>query len=157
MNIENYFKHETALINDCKIGEGSKIWAFANLYGCEIGKDCMIGSHVEIQNKVKIGDKVRVQSHSFICSLVTIEDYALIFHGVMFINDLLKNGMSQDPKDWFPTLVKKGAIIGTHSTIFPVTIGEYATVGAGSVVTKSVPDYAVVVGNPARIIKYKEH
>src|SRR3990167_7350280 len=106
MNKE-YFASETAKITGCNIGEGTKIWNFANLYGCDIGKNCMIGSFVEIQKDVKIGNNTRIQSHSFICSLVTIEDDVFIGHGVMFINDLLPP--SGDPKNWKRTIIKKGA------------------------------------------------
>ena len=152
MNKE-YFASETAKITGCNIGEGTKIWNFANLYGCDIGKNCMIGSFVEIQKDVKIGNNTRIQSHSFICSLVTIEDDVFIGHGVMFINDVY--APSNDISKWKPTLIKKGASIGSNATILPVTIGKNAIVGAGAVVTKDVPDNAVVVGNPARIIRKK--
>jgi acetyltransferase-like isoleucine patch superfamily enzyme len=142
---------ENAIIKDAKIGERTKVWNFANVYGCTIGDDCMIGSHVEIQSDVTIGNACRIQSHSLICSLVTIEDNVFIGHGVMTINDV--NPPSGDSSKWKPTLIKKGAVIGSNATIFPVTIGENAIVGAGSVVTKDVPAGCTVVGNPARIVK----
>ncbi|MBU0459621.1 MAG: N-acetyltransferase [Nanoarchaeota archaeon] len=144
----------TAIVKDCQIGAGTKVWNFTNLYGCQIGENCMIGTYVEIQNDVKIGNNVRVQSHSFLCSLVTIEDNVFIGHGVMTINDL--HPPSGDPEKWKSTLIKKGASIGSNATIFPVTIGENAIVGAGAVVTKDVPDNCTVVGNPARIIHRNE-
>ena len=142
---------KTAIVKNVKVGEGTKIWEFANVYGCEIGKNCMIGSYVEIQPDVKIGNNVKVQSHSFLCSLVTVEDDVFIAHGVMTINDI--HPPSHDPKKWKPTLIKKGAVIGSNATLMPVTIGENSIVGAGAVVTKDVPDNCVVVGNPAKIIK----
>jgi acetyltransferase-like isoleucine patch superfamily enzyme len=143
------------LIRDCKIGVGTKIYGFTNLYGCEIGKNCMIGPFVEIQQGAKIGNNVRVQSYSFICSGVTIEDDVFIGHGVMFINDRNPTVKAAIEKTWKmePILVKRGASIGSNATILPVTIGENALIGAGSVVTKDVPDNTIVVGNPARILR----
>ena len=140
---------EFQVIRNCKIGKGTTIWHYVNLYGCTIGEDCMIGSFVEIQNDVKIGNRCRVSSHSFICSLVTVEDDAFIGHGVMFINDVLP---PKPREHWKPVLVKAKAVIGSNATIFPVTIGKGALIGAGAVVTKDVPDFAIVAGNPARII-----
>jgi acetyltransferase-like isoleucine patch superfamily enzyme len=146
---------ETAIIReDVNIGGGTEIWNFANLYGCNIGQNCLIGSYVEIQKDVKIGDNVQVQSHSFLCSLVTVEDDVFIGHGVMTINDKLPPSQKVlgDKSNWEETLIKRGAVIGSNSTLSPVTIGEYAFVGAGSVVTKDVGPHMVVVGNPAKII-----
>jgi acetyltransferase-like isoleucine patch superfamily enzyme len=142
---------ENQVIKDCKIGENTKIWHFVNLYGCEIGDNCLIASFVEIQPDVKVGNNVRIQSHSFLCSLVTVEDDVFIGHGVMTINDV--KPPSQDPSKWKPTLIKKGAVIGSNATLFPVTIGENSIVGAGSVVKEDVPDNCIVAGNPAKIIK----
>lgn len=141
---------ELKIIRDCKIGKNTKIWNFVNLYECEIGENCMIGSFVEIQKDVKIGNNCRIQSHTFICSLVTIEDNVFIAHGVMFINDLYPP--SGDSSKWGKTLIKKGAAIGSNATILPVTIGKSAIVGAGAVVTEDIPANKIVVGNPARII-----
>ena len=145
----------TAIVKDSQIGEGTKIWEFANIYGCVIGSNCNIGSYVEIQNDVCIGDNVVVSSHSFICSLVTIEDDVFIGHGVMTINDVHPPSLrSTGTKDnWERTLIKKGAVIGSNATLFPVVIGENAVVGAGAVVTKDVPDGCVVVGNPIRRLR----
>ncbi len=147
--------------DDVRIGERTKIFSFVNLYGCEIGADCMIGTFVEIQEGAKIGNFCRIQSHSFICEAVTIEDGVFISHGVMFINDkyprvLNSEGQIQTRKDWGErirkTIIKKGASIGTNATILAgVTVGEGALVGAGAVVTKDVPPGVTVVGNPARI------
>lgn len=151
MKEKNYFAAETAIIKNCKIGKGTKIWPYANIYGCEIGENCMIGAFVEMQNDVKIGNNVRVQSHSFLCSLVTIEDDVFVGHGVMFINDTKppSNGKS----NWRPTTIKKKATIGSNATLLPVTIGENAVVGAGAVVTKDVPPNTIVAGNPAKELK----
>ena len=146
---------ENSIIKDCKIGKDTNIWNFVNIYDCEIGDNCNIGSYVEIQKDVKIGNHVTVSSHSFICSMVTIEDNVFIGHGVMTINDInppSKKRTGSD-KEWKGTLIKKGAIIGSNATIFPVVIGERAVVGAGSVVTKDVPDSCTVVGNPAKVVK----
>ncbi len=147
------------IIRECKIGKRTKMWGFINLYGCEIGDDCLIGTFVEIQNNVKIGNKVRVQSHSFICSGVSIEDDVFIGHHVVFINDNYPHAVNakgdpitQDDWELRPVQIKKGATIGSNATILGgITIGEYAMVGAGSVVTKDVPAHAVVYGNPAKI------
>ncbi|MBC8488136.1 MAG: N-acetyltransferase [Bacteroidetes bacterium] len=148
---------KTAIVKDSKIGDGTKIWEFANIYGCEIGKDSTIGAYVEIQNNVKIGNNVTISSHSFICSLVTIEDDVFIGHGVMTINDLHPPSFYRTgtKEYWKKTLIKKGAVIGSNATLFPVTIGENAEVGAGAVVTRNVPDNSTVVGNPALIINKK--
>ena len=148
---------ETANVKNTKIGRGTKIWEFANVFGAEIGDNCTIGSYVEIQDGVKIGNNVTISSHSFICSLVTVENNVFIGHGVMTINDLhppsFKRTGSKD--HWEETLIKDGAVIGSNVTLLPVTIGQNAEIGAGSVVTKDVPDYAIVVGNPAKLIKIK--
>jgi len=149
---------------DVKLGRDVKIYAFVNLYGCEIGDESKIGTFVEIQKGVRIGRRVKVSSHAFICEGVTIEDEAFIGHGVMFINDkypgaTTADGELQTEADWdcVPTLVKRGASIGSNATILcGVTIGERAIVGAGSVVTRNVPAGAIVAGNPARVLRYAE-
>ncbi len=146
-----------------RLGRDVKIYAFANLYGCEIGDETKIGTFVEIQKGAKIGRRVKISSHTFICEGVEIEDFVFIGHGVMFINDkypraTTENGELQTEEDWVcvSTLVKKGASIGSNATILcGVTIGENAIVGAGSVVTHDVPPGAVVAGNPARILREK--
>jgi acetyltransferase-like isoleucine patch superfamily enzyme len=144
-----------------KLGRDVKIYAFVNLYGCEIGDESKIGTFVEIQKGAQIGQRVKVSSHSFICEGVTIEDEVFIGHGVMFINDkyprsATKNGALQTEADWVctPILVKKGASIGSNATILcGVTIGENAIVGAGSVVTHDIPPGTIVAGNPARLLR----
>ncbi|MFH1996609.1 MAG: acyltransferase [Candidatus Omnitrophota bacterium] len=139
-------------IKDTILGDNVKIPQpdLVNLYGCEIGNDCLIGPFVEIQNDVTIGPRTRVQSHSFICSKVRIGGDVFIAHGVMFIND--KQPVHRDPNLWKETVVKDGAVIGSNATILPCTIGENALVGAGAVVTEDVPPGAIVAGNPARVI-----
>jgi acetyltransferase-like isoleucine patch superfamily enzyme len=148
---------------DVKLGLNVRIYAFVNLYGCEIGDESRIGTFVEIQKGAHIGRRVKISSHSFVCEGVTIEDEVFIGHGVMFINDkypraTTEDGSSQTEADWVctPTIVQRRASIGSNATILcGVTIGEGALVGAGSVVTRDVPPGATVVGNPARPIREK--
>ena len=157
-SVDPNFKRISANV---RLGEGVKIYAFVNLYGCEIGDESRVGTFVEIQKGAKIGKRVKVSSHSFICEGVTIEDEVFIGHGVMFINDRFprsttEDGSSQTEEDWKleQTLVKRRASIGSNATILcGVTVGENAIVGAGSVVTHDVTDYAVVAGNPARLLR----
>jgi len=145
----------TKIINNCTIGEGTKVWHFVNLYGCTIGEGCTVGSFVEIQKDVVIGDNVTVSSHTLLCSLVEVEDDVFIGHGVMTINDLYPPSRKRtgSEQEWQRTLIKRGATIGSNATLLPVVIGKGAIVAAGAVVTKDVPDRAVVAGNPATIIK----
>lgn len=146
---------------DVKLGNGVKLFAFVNLYGCEIGDNTKVGTFVEIQKGAKIGTNCKISSHTFICEGVTVEDEVFIGHGVTFINDLYPRataagGALQTETDWkcIPTTVRKGASIGSGSTILAgITVGENAIVGAGSVVTHDVPPDTVVAGNPARIMR----
>ena len=146
---------------DVKLGQNVKLAQFINLYGCEIGDETKVGAFVEIQKNARVGRRCKVSSHTFICEGVTIEDHVFIGHGVTFINDMFpraatSSGELQTENDWKveKTLVKKGASIGSGSTILAnVVIGEHALVGAGSVVTRDVPDHAVVAGNPARVLR----
>jgi acetyltransferase-like isoleucine patch superfamily enzyme len=134
--------------------------SLVNLYGCKVGAATKIGSFVEIQKNAVVGARCKISSHTFVCEGVHIEDEVFVGHGVMFTNDRYPratnaDGSLQSEKDWAvePTRVKRRASIGTNATIISgVTIGEGALVGAGALVNKDVPDFAVVVGVPARVI-----
>jgi UDP-2-acetamido-3-amino-2,3-dideoxy-glucuronate N-acetyltransferase len=149
---------------DVKLGKGVKLVAFVNLYGCQIGNYTKVGTFVEVQKGAKIGANCKISSHTFICEGVTIEDDVFIGHGVTFINDLYPRatgaeGALQTEDDWacIPTTVRKGASIGSGSTILGgITIGENAMVGAGSVVTHDVLADTIVAGNPAREMRKVE-
>ena len=157
----SYFKTETAIITDAIVGEGTKIWHYANIYGCKIGNKCTIGSYTEIQNDVIIGNNVTISSHSFICSLVEIKDNVFIGHGVMFVNDLYPratnpDGSLQKEEDWelAHSEIQDGASIGTGALIMGnVIVGRNAMIGAGAVVTKNVSPNKIVAGVPARVIR----
>ena len=145
---------------DVKLGENVKLSRFINLYGCEIGDNTKIGAFVEVQKNARIGRNCKISSHTFVCEGVTIEDEVFVGHGVVFINDsyprAASDGRLQTEADWKveTTVIRKGASIGSGATILSnLAIGENAIVGAGSVVTKSVPANAVVVGNPARVLR----
>ena len=146
---------------DVKLGRDVRLYAFVNLYGCDIGDETRIGTFVEIQKGATIGRRCKISSHTFICEGVTIEDQVFVGHGVTFINDRLpravsESGAPQTEADWecVPTIVRRGASIGSGATVLcGVTIGEGALVGAGSVVTRDVPARAVVAGNPAKVLR----
>lgn len=149
-------------INNVKLGHNVHIPQpdLVNLYGCEIGDSTRIGAFVEIQKNAIIGSQCKISSHSFVCEGVHIEDEVFVGHGVMFINDpypraTSESGALQTEADWkvVPTFVRRKASIGSNATIMcGVTIGESALVGAGAVVTRDVPDYAIVAGVPARVV-----
>ena len=147
---------------DVKLGKNVRLSKFINLYGCEVGDESRVGAFVEIQKNARVGRNCKISSHSFICEGVTIEDNVFIGHGVTFINDAYPrattpDGAPQTEKDWSvePTVVKKGASIGSGATILSnLVIGENALVGAGSAVTRDVPDNAIVAGNPARLLRF---
>ncbi len=154
---KKYFVHPTAIVeNEVHIGEGTKIWHFAHIREkAKIGSNCNIGKGVYIDTDVKIGNNVKVQNFVSIYRGVKIEDDAFIGPSVTFTNDLYPRAYIWNEKKIIPTIVKKGASIGANSTIIcGVTIGEYAMVGAGSVVTKDVPPFGLVYGNPARLKGY---
>ncbi len=145
---------------DVKLGRDVAIYNFVNLYGCEIGDETRIGTFVEIQKGARIGARCKISSHTFICEGVEIEAEVFIGHGVQFINDrhpraTNPDGTPQTEADWLleRTIVRRGASIGTGATIMGgLEIGARATVGAGAVVTRSVPPGATVAGNPARLL-----
>jgi len=150
-----------SVADDVKLGKNVKLANFVNLYGCTIDDNTKIGTFVEVQKNAFIGKNCKVQSHTFICEGVTIEDDVFVGHGVTFINDKYPrstngNGGLQTEADWkvVPTIVRKGASIGSGSTVLcNVTIGENAIVGSESVVTKDVPPNTIVAGNPAKIVR----
>jgi UDP-2-acetamido-3-amino-2,3-dideoxy-glucuronate N-acetyltransferase len=153
----SYFKHESAYVDEnCVIGEGTKIWHFSHIQsGAKIGKKCVFGQNVNVGNNVSIGDFCKVQNNVSIYEGVTLEDYVFCGPSMVFTNIL-------DPKCKYPqvgaqyyvkTLVKEGASIGANATIVcGITLGKHCMIGAGSVVTKDVPDYALVVGVPGKVI-----
>ena len=149
---------------DVQLGRDVKIYGFVNLYGCSIGDETKVGAFVEIQRGAVIGNRVKISSHTFICDGVTIEDNAFIGHGVMFINDRYPrstnpDGSVQTADDWecVPTRIGRGASVGSNATILcGITVGQGAIVGAGSVVTRDVPAYTIVAGNPARVLRTLE-
>jgi acetyltransferase-like isoleucine patch superfamily enzyme len=153
------------IASDVKMGKGVRIYAFANLYGCEIGDEVKIGTFVEIQKGAKIGKRCKISSHTFVCEGVILEDEVFVGHNVTFINDLYPratniDGELQTEADWacVPTLVKRGASIGSGAVLLcGITVGERAIIGAGSVVTKNVPPHTIVAGNPARVIRTLHH
>jgi acetyltransferase-like isoleucine patch superfamily enzyme len=147
-------------LRNVRTGANVKIFDFVNLYDCDIGDNSRVGAFVEIQKGARIGRNVKISTHTFICEGVTIEDDVFVGHNVSFINDKFPrstvDGRLQTDTDWkcVSTLVKRGASIGTSATILcGITIGENAVVGAGSVVTKDVPDNTVVAGVPAKILR----
>lgn len=157
---EDVFAHPTALVEGADIGSGTKIWAYSHvLAGARVGRDCNIGDHCFIEQGAAIGDNVTVKNGNTLWEGITIEDDVFVGAHVTFTNDLYPRShrtSTRPPRekaDWLvPTLVKRGASIGAGAVILAgVTIGEYALVAAGAVVTKDVPAYAIVRGTPARV------
>jgi acetyltransferase-like isoleucine patch superfamily enzyme len=142
-------------IRDVTFGHDVTVVEPVNLYGCTIGDETFIGPFVEIQRDVTIGARCRVQSHAFICELVTIGDDCFISHGAMFVNDLFsEGGPAKGRKDlWRATKIGNHVSIGTNATILPVEICDHVVIGAGAVVTKDITEPGVYAGNPARFLK----
>lgn len=142
-------------IANVSFGEGVTLVQPVNLYGCTIGDGVFIGPFVEIQKDVVIGHRTRVQSHAFICELVTIGDDCFIAHGAMFINDLFETGgPAKGCKElWRSTRIGNNVSVGTNATILPVVICDHVVIGAGAVVTKDITEPGIYVGNPARLLR----
>ena len=145
----------TSKVVDVSFGERVKIVEPVNMYGCSIGDDCFVGPFTEIQKKVSIGNRVKVQSHAFVCELVTIGDDCFIGHGVMFVNDLFSKGgpAGGDQSRWKETHIGNHVSIGSNATILPVSICDDVVIGAGAVVTKDIKKPGVYIGNPAKFLR----
>lgn len=145
----------SAAISGVSFGDGVKVVEPVNLYGCNIGAGSFIGPFVEIQKDVTIGERCKIQSHSFICELVTIGDDCVVAHGVMFINDLFGTGGPAlgDRTLWKETVIGNNVSIGSNATILPVKICDGVVIGAGSVVTRNIDQSGIYAGNPARKIR----
>ena len=143
-------------IKNVSFGTNVRVVEPCNLYGCTIGDDCFIGPFVEIQKGVSIGASCKIQSHAFICELVTIGESCFVSHGVMFVNDLFKDGAPAggDKDKWQHTQVGNRVSIGTNATVLPVRICDDVVIGAGSVVTKDITRSGVYCGNPARFLRH---
>ncbi len=152
-----YFIHESSYVDDgVEIGDGTKIWHFSHIQpGSKIGQNCSIGQNVNIGNNVKIGNSVKIQNNVSVYEGVELEDYVFCGPSMVFTNiKLPRSEFPQRGSEFYAkTLVKKSASIGANATIVcGVTIGKYALIGSGTVVTKDVPDYSLVIGNPGRIV-----
>ena len=155
MNNENSPLLLQSAIKNVRFGKNVKVVEPVNIYGCTIGSDTFIGPFVEIQKDVEIGERCKVQSHAFICELVTIGDDCFIGHGVMFINDLFsEGGPARGNKTlWRATRIGNHVSIGSNATILPVSICNHVVIGAGAVLTKNITEPGVYAGNPAKKIK----
>ena len=144
-----------AQVRDVTCGARVRIVEPANLYGCTLGDDCFVGPFVEIQQGVSIGARTKVQSHAFVCELVTIGADCFIGHGVMFVNDTFATGgpARGDRSLWKSTRIGNGVSIGSNATLLPVTVCDGAVIGAGAVVTRDIVEPGVYAGNPARLVR----
>lgn len=145
----------SAGIVDVDFGEGVTVVKPCNLYGCRIGDGCFVGPFVEIQRGVVIGARCRIQSHSFICELVSIGDDCFVAHGVMFINDVFQKGgpACGDQSQWRSTRIGNRVSIGSNATLLPVSVGDDVVIGAGAVVTRDIVSPGIYAGNPAKLIR----
>ncbi|MEM4259538.1 MAG: acyltransferase [Candidatus Pacearchaeota archaeon] len=156
MDDKNPIIYKAKIAEDVILGKNVKIVMPSNLYGCVLGDNCFVGSFVEIQKGVKIGDNTRVQSHSFLCELVTIGSNCFIGHGTMFINDTfskLGRPAYVERELWKPTTIGNNVTIGNNATILPVRICDNAIIGAGAVVTKDINKPGIYAGVPARYLR----
>ena len=146
---------KTVQIRDAEFGLNVTVVEPVNVYGCKIGNDCFVGPFVEIQKDVIIGDRCKIQSHAFVCELVTIGNDCIISHGVMFINDLFQTGgpAKGNKALWKSTHIGNNVSIGTNSTILPVNICDHVVIGSGSVVTKDITVSGIYAGNPAKLLR----
>ena len=155
--MSDYYVHESSIVSeDAVIGKGTRIWQFCNIMsGAKIGRNCNIGQGVFVESGVVVGNGVKVKNNVAIYEGVTCEDDVFLGPNCVFTNVINPRSFIERKAEFKPTLVRKGATIGANATILcGHTIGEYAMIGAGSVVTKDVPDHALVVGNPGKIIGY---
>lgn len=151
--MKNYFAHETAVLDEgCQIGEGTRIWHFTHVMAeAVVGKNCVLGQNVMVANRTSIGNNVKVQNNVSVYEGVTCEDEVFLGPSVVFTNVINPRAFIERKHEFRPTLIRKGASVGANATVVcGHTIGRYALVGAGAVVTHDVPDYALVTGNPAR-------
>lgn len=157
MTENKYFVHESSFVDDgAEIGEGTKIWHFSHIMsGAKIGRDCVVGQSCTVENRAVIGNGVKIQNNVSVYGMVEVGDDVFLGPSMVFTNDL--NPRAPYPKhgEWVPTKIMRGASIGANATIVcGVTIGKWAFIGAGAVVTKDVPDYGIAAGNPARLKGY---
>jgi acetyltransferase-like isoleucine patch superfamily enzyme len=144
-----------AAVRDVACGEGVRIVSPANVYECTLGDGCFVGPFVEIQKGVQVGARTKIQSHAFVCELVTIGDDCFIGHGVMFVNDLFSTGgpARGDKALWKATHIGNNVSIGSNATVLPVRVCDGAVIGAGAVVTRDITEPGIYAGNPARKIR----
>lgn len=153
--MNNHPSFKQSGIRDVSFGQNVTVIEPCNLYGCTIGDGCFVGPFVEIQKDVRIGRGTKIQSHAFLCELVTVGEDCFISHGAMFVNDLFRTGgpARGDKALWRATTVGNRVSIGTNATVLPVSICDDVVIGAGSVVTKNITEPGIYVGNPARFLR----
>lgn len=152
---KEYFVHESSFVDDhASIGKGTKIWHFCHIMsGAQIGENCIIGQNCFVGSRAKIGNGVKLQNNVSVYDLVTLEDRVFVGPSAVFTNDLNPRAAYPKGGKWIPLLVREGASIGANATIIcGITIGKNAFIGAGAVVTKDIPDYAIATGVPARVV-----